>query len=227
METTLHRQLKERFAGSTGQTEVRAGRYRIDVVRGNRWIEIQQSSLAAIRDKIRKLCQQSESTKRKIEVVKPLITRKRLIKLDAKDGDVVSRRWSPKKGKLIDLFGELVYFTKAFPHPNLLLTVIEVEVEERRYPGHGRRRRRRERDFQVEDIWIVDYGKSTRFCRPEDWLRLIPGRLPRQFDTADMARRLKVDRWEAQRAAYALRKIGAIVPVSKKGNAIIYSRPAA
>ena len=224
METTLHRQLKDRFAGTTGKTEVRLGRFRIDVVRGKRLIEIQQSSLSAIRDKVQKLCQQAEQENQQIEVVKPLITRKRLIKLDGQGGEVLSQRWSPKRGKLIDLFGELVYFTCAFPHPRLTLTAIEIEVEERRFPGHGKRRRRRESNFQVEEIRIVEFGDTRQFRRPQDWLKLIPGRLPRKFDTAKIAERMQVDRWEAQRAAYCLRQIGAIEEVGKQGNAIIYSK---
>ncbi len=113
METTLHRQLKEHFAGSTGRTEVKLGRYRIDVVRGKKLIEIQCSGLAAIRDKIRRLC-----AEHKVEVVKPLVMRKRIVKLAEQGGEIVSQRWSPKRGKPLDLFDELIYFTRAFPHPN-------------------------------------------------------------------------------------------------------------
>ena len=224
METTLHRQLKERYAGKTGKVEVRHGRYRIDVVRGKRLIEIQQSSLSAIRDKIQKLCHEAESSGHQIEVVKPLIIRKQLIKLDAKSGNIVDRRKSPKRGKLTDLFAELVYFTRAFPHPQLTLVVPEIEVEETRYPGHGKRRRRRQNDFQVEEIRIVEFGRSNYFRKPHDWLKLIRGRLPVPFDTADLATRLDLPRWEAQRAAYALRNIGAIKAVGKRGNAVIYEK---
>ena len=219
METTLHRQLKEKFAGRNGQTEVKLGRFRIDVVRGKKLIEIQHSSLSAIRDKIRKLCEEH-----RVEVVKPLVTRKRLIKLAEKGGAIVDQRWSPKRGKPTDLFEELVYFTSAFPHPNLTLIVPSIEVEEVRFPGHGRRRRKREGDYQVEDLRIVEFGETLRFRKAEDWLKLAPGRFPKQFDTQVLADRMGVQRWEAQRAAYCLRKIGAIEQVGKKGNAILYSK---
>jgi len=53
----------------------------------------------------------------------------------------VSRRWSPKRGAAVDIFDDLVHFTRAFPHKRLTLEVPLVEVEELRYPGHGRRRR--------------------------------------------------------------------------------------
>ena len=224
METTLHQQLKQHYAGKSGELEVRRGRFRIDVVRGKRLIEIQQSSLSAIRDKIRALCEEAASTGHWVDVVKPLITSKQLIKLDAQDGNVVDRRRSPKRGKLVDLFAELVYFTRAFPHPRLTLIVPELEVEEIRYPGHGKRRRRRKNDFQVQEVRILEVGRTTRFRHSHDWLKLIPGRLTGTFDTADLARKLKVPRGEAQRAAYALRHIGAIEAVDKKGNTVLYKK---
>jgi len=40
METSLHRQLKSYYAQSADDTEVRLGRFRIDVVRGDELIEI-------------------------------------------------------------------------------------------------------------------------------------------------------------------------------------------
>ena len=44
------------------------------------------------------------------------------------------------RGTFVDLFDELVHFTRVFPHPRLALEVVLVEIEEWRYPGHGRRR---------------------------------------------------------------------------------------
>ncbi len=135
METTLHRQLKERFLRPGSEIEVNVQRYRIDVVTDGRLIEIQHSGLAAIRDKIQDLLQKNYW----VEVVKPLIARKRLIKLSGKNGKIVQRRWSPRRGTMLDLFDELLYFTRVFPHPKLRLTCPLVEIEEQRFPGHGRR----------------------------------------------------------------------------------------
>ena len=55
METSLHRALKSLYAGDTAQTEVVLDKYRIDAISGGQLIEIQHGSLAAIRDKIRRL----------------------------------------------------------------------------------------------------------------------------------------------------------------------------
>ncbi len=217
METTLHRQLKDHFREPGSQIEVQLGRYRIDVVNGERLVEIQRSGLSSIRDKINKLLHDGFS----VDVVKPLVTRKRLIKLSRKNGKEVDRRWSPLKGSILDVFDELVYFTRVFPHPNLNLITPLVTIEEIRYPGHGRRRRRRNGDFQVKDRQILELNETHSFASVLDLHRLLPDDLPKQFDTKQLAAGLQVPRHQAQKIAYVMRKTGAVVETGKRGNAIV------
>jgi hypothetical protein len=219
METSLHRQLKARYAGEDGRQEVVCRGYRIDAVCGDELVEIQHGSLAAIRDKIRRLLRTH-----RVRVVKPIVANKLLVKLDARGGAEVSRRRSPKRGVLLDMFDELVYFTRVFPHERLLVEVVLVDVEERRYPGSGRRRRRRESDFEIEDQFLVAVVASHTFATREDLLKLLPRRLPAEFHTGLLAERLKTSRWIAQRIAYCLREMGALKVVGKQGNAILYSK---
>jgi len=217
METSLHRQLKERYAKKKGEMEVTLGDYRIDVVRNEQLIEIQHGSLAAIRDKIARLLEQHDIT-----VVKPIVIRKQLIKQDERGGNVVSRRLSPKKGSKWDLFDELVYFTRVFPHPRLTLEVPFVEIEEWRFPGHGRRRRRRENDHQVEDQKLLAVKRTLRLVTNNDLRSLVPKSLPQPFHTGHLAKAAKIPRWVAQRVTYCFRKMGTAAQVGKEGNAHLY-----
>ena len=219
METSLHRQLKAHYAVDPSQQEVAYQGYRIDAVQDGKLIEIQHGSLAAIRDKIAELLQNH-----RVVVVKPIIARKQLIKLDRRSGEVVDRRLSPKRGQLLDLFDELVYFTQVFPHKRLTLEVVLVEIEELRYPGHGRRRRRRENDFQIEDQRLLQIVETHKFRTLSDLRELLPPGLPATFHTGDLAASLEVHRDIAQRIAYCLRETGAIHPVGKQGNALLYRR---
>lgn len=116
METSLHRQLKEHYADDAQAIEVKLGRFRIDAIVDEELIEIQHGSLSAIRDKIQTLVKDHD-----VRVVKPIVASKVLVKRQRKNGKVVERRQSPKRGKLLDIFDELVYFTRAFPHPRLTL----------------------------------------------------------------------------------------------------------
>jgi hypothetical protein len=218
METSLHRELKRRYADPDDvRVEVRHGSFRIDAVRGRELIEIQHGSLAAIRDKIRRLL-----ASHRVRVVKPIVASKLLVKRRSQDGDVVERRLSPKRETLLAVFDELVYFTKVFPHPRLTLEAVLVDIEEWRYPGHGRRRRWRANDFIIEDQKLRGVLDTCVLKRAADLRRLLPGDLPQPFQTLDLARRLDVPRFVAQRIAYCLRETGAARAIGKAGNAHLY-----
>ena len=73
METSLHRQLKRRYAGDDDSMEVVVGSYRIDAVRDGELIEVQCASLAAIRAKCQDLLQRHA-----LRVVKPVVLRTRI-----------------------------------------------------------------------------------------------------------------------------------------------------
>ena len=221
METSLHRQLKDHYSSPGAELEVTLENYRIDVVVDDLLIEIQHGSLAAIRGKIGQLLDAHD-----VLVVKPIVSRKLLIKRSRKRGKVVSRRKSPKRGGLIDIFDELVYFTNVFPHPRLTLEVPLVAIEEWRFPGHGRRRRRRENDFVVEDQQLVEIEQVYRFRTADDLDTFLPPELPVPFHTGQLAQQLGVERWIAQRVAYCLRHMGALRRVGKQGNAWLYERSA-
>ncbi len=217
METSLHQQLKSHYANDRFPTEVKLGRYRIDVVRDDELIEIQHGSLAAIRAKVATLTEQHP-----VRVVKPLVHIKQLVKRGCKDGPVTGRRISPKRGRLLDLFHELVYFGTVFPHRNLTLEVPVVDIQEWRFPGHGKRRRWCRRDHQVEDQKLVKIRAIHLFRTSRDLARLIDVPLPRPFHTADLAQALGEPRWFAQRIAYCLRNCGVVRPVGKQGNTRLY-----
>jgi hypothetical protein len=221
METTLHRQLKERYATPGALVEQKLGRFRIDVVQPGRLVEIQVASLSAIRDKIAVLLKKND-----VLVVKPIVVRKHLVKLRRAGGKLVSRRMSPKRQTLLDVFDELVHFTRVFPHRRLTLEVLLIEIEELRYPGHGRRRRWRENDHQVEDQRLLDVIGVHEFRTAGDLCRLLPPALPRPFHTGHLAEGLGVERWIAQRMAYCLRETGAVQSVGKLRGAWLYEQPA-
>jgi hypothetical protein len=217
METSLHRQFKARYAGRSAHVEAPVGPYRIDVVRRGQLVEIQHGSLAAIRRKVQRLLEDH-----RVLVVKPLVMRKRLVVHAHRGGPVLHTRWSPKRGTIVDLFRELIYFRDVFPHRRLVLEVPLVEIEEHRYPGHGRRRRRRDGDYVVEDQRLLAIDRVVRLRRGNDLRRLIACPLPEVFHTADLAAALKIPRWIAQRMAYCLRWMGAARVVGSAGNTRLY-----
>ena len=217
METSLHRDLKTLYADQDAQFEVSLGDYRINVMSGGRLVEIQHGSLAAIRDKVKTLL--NDHT---VVVVKPIVVQKLLVKRACKDGPVTGRRASPKRGTLLDLFDELVHFTRVFPHKRLTLEVPLVDIEEWRYPGHGRHHRWQIADYQIEDQKLVAVRATYRFQTAADLARLIKRPMPQPFHTGHLAESLQVHRWAAQRIAYCFRQTGAVREVGKQGNTRLY-----
>lgn len=217
METSLHRCLKSHYARAGAKYEEPLGRYRIDVHNGDELVEIQHGSLAAIRRKVETLVVDYA-----VRVVKPIVGRKTIVRLDQRGGKELSRRLSPKRGTLLDVFEELIYFRKVFPHPQLTIEVPVVDVEETRYPGHGRRRRWKRDDHVVDDQYLVSVGAHATLQSPEDLVALLPATLPRPWHTGHLAEQAGVRRAIAQRVAYCLRHMSAAREVGKQGNARLY-----
>ncbi|MGI9471280.1 MAG: hypothetical protein ACR2NZ_07115 [Rubripirellula sp.] len=221
METTLHQQLKRCYAQDDASTEVVMGRYRIDAIRDDELIEVQCASLSAIRDKCRNLLKRHP-----LRVVKPVVLRTRIAKAKKMGETVTSRRMSPKRGSVLDVFDELIYFTRVFPHPNLVLEVPLIHIEQLRVPAKKRRRRWR-KDYTVGDVKLESIEDSIELREPIDLFNLLalpPG--TEDFNTADLATLIDRPRWNAQHIAYVLRKTGAIDSTGRDRSGIVYRRAA-
>ncbi len=221
METSLHQQLKRCYAEGDGDTEVVMGRYRIDAVRGDELIEVQCASLSAIRDKCNDLL-----TRHTLRVVKPVIVRTRIAKAKKLGGPVTSRRLSPKRGSVLDIFDDLIYFIRVFPNPNLTLEVPLVHVEQLRVPAK-KRRRRWHKDYKVQDVMLESIEGTFELSEPAHLLALIGLADEREsFNTLDIAHATDRPRWVAQQIAYVLRKTGAIEVAGRNRSGIVYRRAA-
>jgi hypothetical protein len=219
METSLHRQLKALYCTEASLQEVRIDGFRIDAVDRGRLIEIQQGSLAALRDKVRTLLGSYDVT-----VVKPLAARKLLVRRKRAGGAVLSSRYSPRRETIADVFTDLVHFVGVFPHPRLTLEVVLTLQEEHRAPA--RKRRWRGPDFKVLDRMLVGIEGRLTLKDSKDLARLLPSGLADVFSTEEIAREAAMPRWLAQKMAYCLRKTGAIAVAGKRGNAWLYQRRA-
>jgi len=218
METSLHQQLKHGYAAEAGDTEVVLGAYRIDAVRGDELIEIQCAGLSAIRDKCRDLLK-----RHKLRVVKPVVERTRIAKAKKKGGKIESSRMSPKRGNVLDVFEDLIYFTKVFPHRNLVIEVPLLHVIETRIPRERSRRRRWQKDYRVDDVALESIGESYHLSTAADLLAIV--NVPAgttEFNTTDLANWIDRPRWVAQKIAYVLRHTGAITTDRRQRSGIVY-----
>ncbi len=218
METSLHRELKEFYCDDAAGREVNVRGFRIDAIVNGRLIEIQQASLAALRQKTKKLL-----AAHSVVIVKPLCALKTIIRLERKRGPIAWKRTSPRHETLHDIFDDLVHFVDVFPHPRLTLEVLLTEQEETRIPK--RKRWFRAKDFTVADRRLVAVRSRHVFQTSSDLTRLLPPGLDQTFTTADIARLAEIPRWLAQKMAYCLRRTGGLTLAGKRRNAIVYAIP--
>lgn len=131
-EKSLHSALKQHIAQPGDRFEVTVNSYVIDVVRDDQLIEIQTGGFSALKSKLAHLLPRYP-----IRVIYPVPTRRWIIKLDS-TGTELSRRKSPKKGHITEVFTQLVYIPQQIMHDNFSLEVVLVEdAEVRVNDGRG------------------------------------------------------------------------------------------
>ncbi len=216
-ERPLHAALKHWYSEPGDRLEVPMDGYVIDIVRDDLLIEIQTRHFSAIRQKIADLSQHH-----RLRLVYPIAHEKWLIKRSVAEGESITRRKSPKRGRVEDLFGELVSFPSLVSNDNFTLEVLLTREEEVRRHEPGRAWRRR--GWVTEERRLLDVAGRHVFETPRAVGGLLPDTLPDEFTTADIAEAMSVRRRLAQQAAYCLRTMGLIESVGKRGRAILYVR---
>lgn len=216
-ESPLHAALKAWYARPGDRLEVQVDGFIIDIVQGDLLIEIQTGNFSSLRQKLAALTGQH-----RVRLVYPVAREKWIVKL-AEDGrGRLSRRKSPKRGTVEDVFHELVSFPQLLAQPGFALDVLLIQEEEtRRYDGTRRWRRG---GWVTQGRSLLAVVDRRLFESPADLAALLPPGLAEPFTTADLASALVKPRRLAQRMAYCLREMGILEAVGKRGNAILYIR---
>ena len=201
-ETTLHAELKEIFRQEGGQTEIWVDGYLIDVVKPDLLIEIQTRNLGALKEKLADLLDNYP-----IRLVHP-IAKEKFIVLKSVDGNVIWRRRSPKKGKIEDLFNELIYIAKWVKHANFSFEVLLTSEEEQRIQdGHGSWRRK---GVSIQDRRLNKIIERHLFSGIPDYRLLLPSNLLDPFTNRQLANLLSIPYRLASKMTYTLLQIGVL-----------------
>jgi hypothetical protein len=218
-ETSLHAALKRHLARPGDRLEVPVDGFVADILRreGRRdlILEVQTRGFAALKRKLPRLLERY-----RVRLVHPIAAEKWIVRVDAA-GLPVSRRKSPRRGTLADLFLELVSVPGLMAHPNLALEVLLIREEEVRMPARRSRRRWR-RDYQVVDRRLLEVVQAVEFRRPRDFLRFVPPRLPQPFTSRALAEALGVRDYLGHKITYCLRHMGVLAEAGRQGRARLY-----
>jgi hypothetical protein len=216
-EKPLHAALKYWYAQPGDEIEVKVDGYFIDIIQEGVLVEIQTRNFSAIKRKVTKLVQ-----KYPLRLVYPIAQEKWIVKLPKEGHGKPTRRKSPKRGKVIDMFAELVSFPALMNHPNFSLEVLLIQEEEVR--RHVKSSNWRRRGWRTEERRLLAVIKQYIFEAPADLWQLLPSNLPNEFTTSDLVSAMGVNRRGAQQLAYCLRKMNAIEQIGKRGRSNLYTK---
>lgn len=213
-EKPLHASLKQWYARPGDRFEVPVDGFVIDIVREDLLIEIQTRNFSSIKLKLTKLVRSH-----RVRLIYPIVHEKWIVRSATDQAGGVTRRKSPKKGRLEDLFWELVSIPHLLSNPNFSLEVLMIRGEEvRRYAG---KRKWRRRGWVIEGHRLLEVLDQRLFGHSADWLGFLPDGLE-SFTTEDLATGMSTRRDLAQKIAYCLREGRMIELIGRRGRANLY-----
>lgn len=213
-EFSLHAEIIHKLSQPGDLLEAERDGFFIDILRENQVFEIQTRNLGKL---VRKAHALAESYQ--VEIIYPIPAVKYIVRQDSK-GKQVSRRKSPKNGRVVDVFDELVNATSILDHKNVSLNVLLIETDEIwKDDGQGSWRRK---GWSIAERKLIAILGEHRFSNPEDLLRLLPDALPAPFTNAQLAKLLNIRRKLAGKITYTLRKMGVLKIVGKRGKAYLF-----
>lgn len=215
-EGPLHASLKRWYAEPGDRIEVPMDGFVIDLVRGDLLIEVQTRGFSSMKRKVTTLLDSGH----RVRIVHPIPVTKRIVKVND-DGEILSRRLSPKHGDPTDVFAELVSIPDLLTNPHLEIEVVTTDEEELR--RHIPNRAWRRKGWVVEERRLNEVVDTLLLATSDDLAGLLPAGLSDPFTTSSLATELGRPRRTAQQMAYCLRIAEVIDVVGKNGNAVEYS----
>jgi hypothetical protein len=213
-EYSLHSEIKDWYSVSGDQLEARVDGFIIDILRDNLLIEIQTRNFSVIKKKLVRLLLNNE-----IRLVYPIAKLKWIVHV-SKLGEFVRKRKSPKKGKITDLFFELVHMAHLIRDKNFSIEILLIEEEELRCnDGKGSWKRR---GVSVKDRKLLNVFNRIVFENSRDFLRFLPNDMVEPFTNKLLATKLGISIKLAQKITYCLRKMDAISVVGKKRKELLF-----
>lgn len=213
-ESSLHASLKDWYARSGDHQEIAVDGYLVDIVQGDLLIEIQTTNFGALKDKLNYLLESH-----KVLVVYPVAVERWIQRISDKNKPL-QRRKSPKKGRVEDVFSELLRIPALANTPNFSLEVVFTR-EEIIWCNDGQGSWRRGR-WSVKDRILLEVLGIERFNSVEDYLRILPADLPASFTNRDLAERLGIRQRLAQQITYCFRRMGLIEVTGKSGRFLLF-----
>jgi len=215
-EMSLHAALKSFYALPGDRFEQPVDGYMIDIVRDEQLIEIQTKNFYALKSKLNVLLDNYF-----VRLVHP-IAYERWIERVSADNQLISRRKSPKRGYLEELFSELVRIPELASHPHLSIEVLMTQEEVVwRDDGQGSWRRR---GWSVADRCLIHVLSRRLFEKAEDYAALLPISIEQSFTNRDLVEHLEIKPRVAGQMTNCLRKMGLVEKIGHRDRYYLYRK---
>jgi hypothetical protein len=215
-EYSLHSEIRRIYSLPGDNFEAKVDNYIVDILRGQLVVEVQTKNFSALKEKLQTLTE-----KHQVRLVYPLPEEKWITYI-TKDNTVVNKRKSPKKGRLTDLFRELVMIPQMVGDENFSLEVLFIDEEEVRCDdGKGSWRRR---GASIKDRRLLQVKGRILFQNKTDYLKMLPDGLNQVFTNRELAKLAKLPVGTARQITYCLRKSNIIQVAGKNGRELIFRK---
>lgn len=215
-EKSIHAKLKGYLEPNKEFHEVKVGRYIADIKRDNEIIEIQTKQFKNLLNKLEYYTKHNFD----VTVVYPIVASKILNWVDPISNETVESRKSPYKGVIQDCFRELYWIIDYIVEKKIKFKIILIEAEQYKYlDGYGQNSKYRATKIDIVPTKVI--GEES-FCNVSDLSKFIPKTLEREWTAKDFVKHSKVNSKYYASGLKMLRDIGIIIPISKRGNTIIY-----
>ena len=209
-ERSLHAAVKSWYARPQDRLETQVDGYVVDIERDDDLlVEIQTRSFAPLKAKLRRLTE-----RRRVRLVHPIAAEKWILRVDG-EGERLGRRKSPKRGRVEDVFHELVSIPDLPARPGFALEVLLIQEEEVRcYDGGGSWRHP---EWRRTDRRLLKVVRRCDLSTPARLLDLLPppGELPRPFTNRELAEAAGLSSTLAARVTYCLRAVDGLAVVGR------------
>lgn len=212
-EHTLHRVIKYLIDPSGINHEVKIAGKIADIYMNGTIYEVQTKAFNNLRDKLNVFLDKYE-----VVICYPLICTKTINRINC-EGEIVSIRKSPKKGKEIDALVELYKIKQFLKDKNLKILIMLIDADEyqqvvnRSYNNHHGR-------LRVNQI-PTRLIETIQLNSEEDYKKLLP-KLPESFTSSDLCKALKVSKRNISYIIQVLKYVNAIEVIKKDGKKHIY-----
>ena len=207
-EKSLHLVLKYYFAPDRETHEIPVGGYVADARTADGIIEIQTRSLARLKPKLDVFLREEPVT-----VVYPIAANTVLCRVD-ENGELLSRRKSPKHETVYSAMDEIYALRAYLHHERFHLRVVSLEMNGYILDGAKKRERRLDREpTLLNQIFVLD--------SPADFLALLPD-LPEEFSAKQLADAVHVQVETARRYINILNELGCAECCKRENRAKIW-----